>query len=139
MIKSIESTGKTREDAVRAALRELGLHEDEVARADDFVHELGDHALEVEILGEVGAVSDYYNLIHRHNINNYYLCRILSLGDRHLTRDEMDKYHLSTLKLSYDEAVSEYEKRSNTRLGRLIANRELPVLKRARELLDDLR
>ena len=30
MIKSIESTGKTREDAVRAALRELGLHEDDV-------------------------------------------------------------------------------------------------------------
>ena len=46
--------------------------------------------------------------------------------------------HLSTLKLTYDEAVAEYEKRKETRLGRLVANRELPILKRAREIIGDL-
>ena len=92
---------------------------------------------EVEILCRIGVVSDYYNLIHRHNINNYFLCRILSFGDRHLTQDEMDQFHLSTLKLSYEEAVAEYRRRTDTRLGRLIANRELPVLERAKIILDD--
>ena len=28
---------------------------------------------EVEVLCKLGVVSDYYNLIHRHNINNYFL------------------------------------------------------------------
>ena len=91
---------------------------------------------EVEILAKIGVVSDYYNLIHRHNINHYFLCRALSFGNRHLTEDELDKYHLSTLKLDYEAAVEEYERRACTPLGRLIANRELPVLKRAKVLLE---
>ena len=92
--------------------------------------------VEVDILGKIGVVSDYYNLIHRHNINHYYLCRVLSFGEKHLTDDETDKFHLSTLKLGYEEAIKEYEKCACTPLGRLIANRELPILKRAKELLD---
>ena len=40
------------------------------------------------------------------------------------------------MKLSYEEAVAEYERCACTRLGRLIANRELPVLKRAGTLLE---
>ena len=91
---------------------------------------------EVEILARLGVVSEYYNLIHRHNINHYFLCRALSFGNRHLTEDELDKYHLSTLKLDYEAAVEEYERRACTPLGRLIANRELPVLKRAKVLLE---
>lgn len=87
---------------------------------------------EVEILGRIGVVSDYYNLIHRHNLNHYFLCRVLSFGERRLTEDERDQFHLSTLKLGYEAAVAEYERRACTPLGRLIANRELPVLKRAR-------
>ena len=92
---------------------------------------------EVEVLARIGVVSDYYNLIHRHNINHYFLCRVLSFGNRHLTEDELDKYHLSTLKLDYEAAVAEYERRACTPLGRLIANRELPVLRRAKELLEE--
>lgn len=91
----------------------------------------------VEIIAKIGVVSDYYNLIHRHNINHYFLCRVQAFGHRHLTEDEMDKYHLSTLKLGYDAAVAEYERRARTPLGRLIANRELPILKRAKALMDD--
>ena len=90
---------------------------------------------EVEVLCRIGVVSDYYNLIHRHNINHYFLCRVRSFGDRHLTEDERDQFHLSTLKLTFDEAVAEYGRRACTPLGRLIANRELPILKRAGMLL----
>ena len=49
--------------------------------------------------------------------------------------DEIEQFHLSTLKLSYEEAVAEYEKRSVTKLGSLIANRELPVLRYAKRIL----
>ena len=55
-----------------------------------------------------------------------------------MTEDEIVSFHLSTLKLTYDEAIAEYEKRRETRLGRLVANRELPVLKRAREIIENL-
>ena len=86
---------------------------------------------DVDILCELGVVSDYYNLIHRHNINHYYLCRAKSFGQKHLMPDEIEDFHLSTLKLSYAEAVAEYERRTETPLGRLIANRELPILRHA--------
>ena len=91
---------------------------------------------EVDIVCKIGVVSDYYNLIHRHNMNHYYLCRAASFGEKHLTQDEIESFHLSTLKLSYEEAIREYEKSSETRLGRLVANRELPVLHRAKEIID---
>lgn len=92
----------------------------------------------VEIICKIGVVSDYYNLIHRHNINNYYLCKALSFGEKHMTQDEIELFHLSTYKLSFDEAVREYENNRSAMLGRLITNRELPMLLRAYEILKDI-
>lgn len=93
---------------------------------------------EVDIVCKIGVVSDYYNLIHRHNQNHYFLCKVVSFGEKNLTQDEIECFRLSTLKLTYEEAVREYEKCSNTKIGRLIANRELPVLRRAKEILDGM-
>ena len=45
---------------------------------------------EVDILCKLGVVSDYYNLIHRHNINHYYLCRVRSFGEKHLMPNEIE-------------------------------------------------
>ena len=121
--KVIETAGggvEDGEDLTEAIKREL-------------LEELG---AEVEVICKLGVVSDYYNLIHRHNINNYYLCRVISLGDNHLTEDEAKLFHLSTMKLTYGEAAREYENNKNSMLGRLIYNREEPILKRAKELLD---
>lgn len=109
--------GEALEDAIRRELKE----------------ELG---AEVEILAEIGTVSDYYNLIHRHNINHFYLCRAVSFGDTAMTEAEVNTFHLSTLKLTYDEALAEYERCADGPLGRLIAARELPILRRAKEMLD---
>ena len=91
---------------------------------------------EVEVVAKIGVVSDYYNLIHRHNVNHYYLCRATSFGEKHPMPDEIERFHLSTLRLTFDEAEAEYERRACTPIGRLIADRELPVLKRAREILN---
>ena len=99
----------------------------------ELTEELG---AEVEIITKIGTVSDYYNLIHRHNINNYYLCRVISLGEKHLTEDETNRFHLSTLVLPYDEAIREYERCMTSPLGRLIGNREVPILRRAKEIID---
>ena len=93
--------------------------------------------IEVEVLCKIGLVSDYYNLIHRHNINNYFLCKVIAFGEKHLTKDEIEDFHLSTLKLKYEDALAEYEKCRCTSLGRLVANREIPVLKRAKDLLEE--
>ena len=106
----------------------------DTAIARELNEELG---VEVEVLCKIGVVSDFYNLIHRHNVNNYFLCKIKSFGDKHLTKDEIEDFHLSTFRLTYDEAVAEYGKRRETPLGRLVANRELPVLQRAKELLSE--
>ncbi len=94
--------------------------------------------VEVEVICKIGVVSDYYNVIHRHNLSNYFLCKVKSFGDKHLTEDEINDFHLSTLKMTFDEAVAEYEMRRETPIGRLVANRELPVLMRAKAIIDTL-
>ena len=106
----------------------------ETALKRELKEELG---AEVEIMHKIGIVSDYYNLIHRHNINNYYLCKITSFGEKHLTKDEIEDFHLSTLRLSYRNAEKEYQKCAETKIGKLIADRELPVLRRAKVLLGE--
>ena len=111
--------GEDLESAIRRELRE----------------ELG---AEAEIVGRLGVVRDYYNLIHRHNLNHYFLCRALSFGAKALTRDEDERFHLSTLKLRYGEALREYERCRDSALGRLIARRELPVLRYAGRMLRSL-
>ena len=106
----------------------------ETALKRELKEELG---AEVEIMHKIGIVSDYYNLIHRHNINNYYLCKVTSFGEKHLTRDEIEDFHLSTLRLSYRNAEEEYKKCAETKIGKLIAARELPVLRIAKVLLGE--
>ena len=93
---------------------------------------------DTDVIAKIGTVSDYYNLIRRHNINNYYLCCVRSFGDKHMTQDEIERFHLSTLRLRFEEAVAEYERCTDSRLGRLVKQRELPVLIRAKELMDTL-
>ena len=61
---------------------------------------------------------------------------MISFGDKHMTQDEIESYHLSTLRMKFEDAVAEHEKRADTGVGRLIKNRELPILLRAKEILD---
>ena len=105
------------EDEKTAVLRELS-------------EELGVNG---EIIAKIGTVSDYYNLIHRHNLNHYYLVHAISFGNTHMTRDEIDCFHLSALRLTLAETEEMYHNAMRFPLGKLIANRELPVLHHAAE------
>ena len=108
--------------------------EDAIKR--ELAEELG---ADVEIITKIGTVSDYYNLIYRHNVNNYFLCRVISMGEPNLTEDESNKFHLSTLRLTYEDAVRENEKSRGYMLGRIIGNREMPILIRAKEILEGMK
>lgn len=91
----------------------------------------------VDVEEKIGVISDYYNIMHRHNINNYYLCRVKSFCERELTDYEKTLFHLTAVKMRYETAFDEYVTRSNTKKGKLIAKRELPVLIAARKLLKE--
>jgi 8-oxo-dGTP pyrophosphatase MutT (NUDIX family) len=105
----------------------------EVAICRELSEELG---ASVEVICRIGVVSDYYNRINRHNINNYFLCKVKSFGESHMTKEEISEYHLKTVKLSFEDAISEYERGRETKIGRLVYNREMPILKRAKEIID---
>ena len=47
---------------------------------------------EVEIVCKLGVIEDYYHLICRHNINHYYLCKVTSFGENHLTKEERENF-----------------------------------------------
>lgn len=104
----------------------------EVTIHRELKEELG---VRVDVLCKIGTVSDYYNQIHRHNLNHYYLCQIKSFGETEMTPVEQEEFQLSTLKMTYEEAVSEYQKCASKPWGVLLANRELPVLEWAKEWL----
>ena len=87
----------------------------------------------VEVLCKIGTVSDYYNQIHRHNVNHYFLCRVTSFGKTEMTPKELEEFELSTLKLTYEEAFEEYKRCAAKPWGVLLENRELPVLEWAKE------
>ena len=89
----------------------------------------------VEVLCKIGTVSDYYNQIHRHNVNHYFLCLVTSFGKTEMTPKELEEFELSTLKLTYEEAAREYKKCAAKPWGVLLANRELPVLEWANQWL----
>ncbi len=89
---------------------------------------------EVDNIEEIGRVEDYYNLIYRKNNNHYYLCHLTSLHEKHLT--EKEKVWIQEVKwLDIDEAIRLMDNTKRTNISTLVINRELPILKIAREKL----
>ena len=102
----------------------------ETAIRRELKEELG---ADVDVICKLAEVSDYYHLIHRHNINHYFLCKVKRFGERQLTRYEAERFHMSTLRLTCDEAIQMYESGTAIKIGRLVAQRELPVLNYAKK------
>ena len=120
----IETAGgglKENENAEEAVVREVK-------------EELG---IDSELLCKIGIVSDYYHAVNRHNINHYYLCKMKSRGEQELIDYEKNDFKMKVLTLSYEEVVKLYEQQTDKKLGRLLANRELPILKIAKKWLDE--
>ena len=87
-----------------------------------------------EIISFLGEVDDYYNLIQRHNHNYYYLVRRLNKVSQHLEEDEKIRIN-KIIWVPIDEAIHLYENMQNVLVGRLVKQRELPILKLAKTTL----
>ena len=114
-----------------------GLEENEIAEeavVREVKEELG---IESELLCKIGIVSDYYHAVNRHNINHYYLCKMKSRGEQELLDYEKNNFKMEVLTLGYEEAVKLYEAQTDKKLGRLLTNRELPILKVAKQWLEE--
>ena len=97
------------------------------------------YIMTAEVRQNIPYYSDYVKKIHENREIQkryaYFLCRAVSFGGKSMTEEEIEDFHLSTLRLTYEEALAEYERRKDTRLGRLIAAREIPVLTAAAGIL----
>lgn len=86
------------------------------------------------VIDEIGYVDDYYNLIHRHNITYYYLLKVSKFGTPAL--EETEKYIIKGLIwLDFKQAIKRYENMNKEKLEILVSRRELPILKKAYEML----
>ena len=76
----------------------------------------------------LGKVKDYYNLINRENHNYYYIARVIGKCEQHLEADELRRI-AAFCWVDIDEAITLYENMQNVLVGKLVKQRELPILK----------
>ena len=90
---------------------------------------------EIDQIVEIGRVVDFYNLIYRRNNNHYYMCHVTSLHEKHLTDKEIE-LNIQLKWMSIDEAIKNYEGTKRTKISSLVIDRELPILKIAKEMMN---
>ena len=88
-----------------------------------------------EVLQHIADVHDYYNLIKRKNYNYFYLVKRLEKVEQHLEPDEKIRIE-KIIWVPIDEAIKLYENMQNVLVGRIVKQRELPILKMAKEILE---
>lgn len=89
-----------------------------------------------KILSFLGEVIDYYNLIHRENHNYYYIVKT----DKFIgfQREEYEKNIIQELLfVDIDEAIKMMEQVDDDGVGRLVSQREIPILKLAKEYMHE--
>ena len=105
-------------------------HEDALYR--EIEEEVG---YKCEVLDHIADVHDYYNLIGRKNYNYFYFVKRLEKVEQHLEPDE--KLRISKIIwVPIDEAIKLYENMQNVLVGKIVKQRELPILKMAKEILE---
>ena len=90
---------------------------------------------EVEIIKELGMVNDYYNLIHRNNKNYFYLCKTKRFVGKHLENYEKTVIQ-EVVWVSIDKAIELYENMGGSGVAILVKNRELPILKKVKKMME---
>jgi len=88
-----------------------------------------------EVLQHIADVHDYYNLIKRKNHNHFYLVKRLEKVEQHLEPDEKIRIE-KILWVSIDKAIELYENMQDVLVGKIVKQRELPILKMAKEILE---
>ena len=91
---------------------------------------------EAEIIKELGMVNDYYNLIHRNNKNYFYLCKTKRFVGKHLENYEKTVIQ-EVVWVSIDKAIELYENMGGSGVAILVKNRELPILKKVKKILEE--
>ena len=87
-----------------------------------------------EIITKLGIIDDYYNKIKRHNINHYYLIKVIGKTKiHHVSRG--DSLIDSILKLDFNEIFDVYNKEPKEKIKKLVYNREDPIVKEAYKYL----
>lgn len=91
--------------------------------------------VEGKILAPLGIVEDYYNLIHRKNINRYYLIKEVGKERQHL--EEYEKQMIQeVLWVEIDEAIHRFENMPSTGVSQLVRRREIPILLEAKKEIE---
>jgi 8-oxo-dGTP pyrophosphatase MutT (NUDIX family) len=102
-------------------------------------------ALKRELLEELGAeikseiipigrIIDFYNLIGRRNDNHFYICFVDSIGEKHLEVRE-SKLIEKIVWVNIDKAIELYNNMQDELVGKLVKNRELPIILIAKKKL----
>lgn len=107
-----------KEEPLEGAIREI--HEEVGVIAEEIV--------------KLGIVEDYYNSIHRKNINHYYLLKVVKKAHRHLEAYEK-KMICNVEWVPIEEAIHKFENMPNQGVPILVKQRELPILKEAKRYL----
>ena len=101
-----------------------------------FIREMKEElGAEVDNIKEIGRVVDFYNLIHRENNNHFYLAHgTISYGTN---LNNYEKKIFESIKwVDIDEAIRLYESVKRTPIANLVINRELPILKIAKKMME---
>lgn len=87
-----------------------------------------------EVIKFIAEVDDYYNLIYRKNHNYFYLVKVKGKAKQQLEPDEKIRI-ADIIWVPIDEAIKLYENMQNVLVGKIVKQRELPILKLAKEML----
>lgn len=88
-----------------------------------------------EIISPLGEVHDFYNLINRENFNHYFLARRVKKVNQHLEPDEKTRIS-KIIWVPIDKAIELYTNMQNELVGKLVKQRELPILHIAKDRID---
>lgn len=87
-----------------------------------------------EVISPIGEVHDFYNLIKRENFNHYFLARRVKKVEQHLEPDELKRIS-GIVWVPIDKAIELYKNMQDELVGKLVKQRELPILMIASKLL----